>query len=284
MTDTAHRTDHAPEPPAQDDYSEDRHSGVRQLTPRAPVAASSSRLSMAWIASRLKWLLVVGLAWGFAFGFSLGHVLRAPREKIELSERTRIRTPATRPAPVAAAPAPPSPAVTTTVAALAAAPIAPPVLAAPAEAPRAIPEAAAAPRGDDATSRAAWRSAVLDAVERHDARVRDCVRHARSRETVTPGRVRVPSSSRPMAPCATSAGATPRPRRSAPSGASRRRCVAGPCRRSTETPCGRCTSPSTCPEAAGGASRTCSEGLFCSRFQEIVAGAVTRSAPRALGA
>lgn len=193
MTDTAHRTDDAPEPPAQDDYSEDRHSGVRQLTPRAPVAASSSRLSMAWIASRLKWLLVVGLAWGFAFGFSLGHVLRAPREKIELSERTRIRTPATRPAPVAAAPAPPSPAVTTTVAALAAAPIAPPVLAAPAEAPRAIPEAAAEPRSnsDDATSRAAWRSAVLDAVERHDARVRDCVRRARSRETVTPGRVRV---------------------------------------------------------------------------------------------
>ncbi|MFO0646059.1 MAG: hypothetical protein U0326_07465 [Polyangiales bacterium] len=214
MTDTAHRTDDAPVPPVQDDYSEDRHSGVRQLTPRSPTVASPTRLSMAWIASRLKWLLVVGLAWGFAFGFSLGHVLRAPREKIELSERTRIRTPATRPAPVAAAPVaaapvPPSPAVTTTVAALAAAPIAPPVVAAPiappvvaapiappvaaapATAPRAIPEPAAAPRSDDATRRTAWRSAVLDAVERHDAHVRDCVRHAQSRGTVTPGRVRV---------------------------------------------------------------------------------------------
>lgn len=201
MTDTAHRTDDAPVPPVQDDDSEDRHSGVRQLTPRSPTVASPARLSMAWIASRLKWLLVVGLAWGFAFGFSLGHVLRAPREKIELSERTRIRTPAARPAPVAAAPVaaapvPPSPAVTTTVAALAAAPIAAPVIAAPvvaapAAAPRATVEAAAAPRGDDATSRAAWRSAVLDAVERHDAHVRDCVRHAESRGAVTPGRVRV---------------------------------------------------------------------------------------------
>ncbi len=194
MTKTASRTD--PDEPVE--YFDDRNSGVRQLTPRATAAAPASRLSMAWVSRRLKWLLVVGLAWGFAFGLSLGLVIRSPRREVAVDRSTSrqralssqtvvaalVATPTPRAAPEPPAVTPPTPALPTSPPPTPAAPSTPTIA-------DASPEQSADALRVAAPGRSEWRDAALDVVEHHHRRVNDCVRHARARGALTPGRVRV---------------------------------------------------------------------------------------------